>query len=111
MFAVVATVGPMATTATEALWSGRVQAWRESGVSAAEFARGKGFAASTLRLWSSRVRPLPRLVELVRRPSAAAVVVSAPELVVEVGAVRVRVGRGFDAELLREVVAAVSGAR
>jgi hypothetical protein len=37
--------------------------------------------------------------------------VSAPELVVEVGAVRVRVGRGFDAELLREVVAAVSGAR
>ncbi len=101
----------MATTATEALWSGRVQAWRESGLSAAEFARGKGLAASTLRLWSSRLRPpLPRLVELVRRPSSA-VVVSSPELVVEVGAVRVRVGRGFDAELLREVVVALSGAR
>lgn len=33
-----------------------------------------------------------------------------PELVVEVGAVRIRVGRGFDASLLRDLVAAL-GAR
>ncbi|WP_437634659.1 IS66 family insertion sequence element accessory protein TnpA [Sorangium sp. So ce854] len=42
------------TKATEAMWSERVRAWRESGETAEEFARSRGFAASTLHGWSSR---------------------------------------------------------
>ncbi|KYF72184.1 hypothetical protein BE17_21180 [Sorangium cellulosum] len=46
------------TKATEVMWSERVRAWRESGETAEEFARSRGFAASTLvttpsQKWSS----------------------------------------------------------
>ena len=104
----------MATAATEKLWTERIHAWRESGQTSDVFAQGKGFAASTLRLYASRlqVRPrvtpvMPRLVELVRRPAAMVAAGSPSQLLVEVGVVRVRVARGFDAVLLREVVTAL----
>ena len=73
------------------------------------FAEGKGFAGSTLRFWATRLKSVPlssapRIVQLVTRTATPA------ELLVEVGAARVRVGRGFDRELLVEVVGALSGA-
>ena len=43
---------------TETAWAERVAAWRESGLSAARFASGKEFAASTLRYWASRLKRL-----------------------------------------------------
>lgn len=100
-----------ATASTAAIWSERVRAWRASGETASVFAEGKGFAGSTLRFWATRLKsaPLPsapRIVQLVARSAAAP---AAPELFVEVGAARVRVGRGFDRELLVEVVVALSG--
>lgn len=101
------------TAATEALWSERVRAWRESGESAEAFARGKGFAASTLRFWASRLRrpsEQPRVVQLVPKRAAVATK-AASELVIEVGAARVRLARGFDPELLAEVVRALEGGR
>ncbi|WP_437278068.1 IS66 family insertion sequence element accessory protein TnpA [Sorangium sp. So ce375] len=76
------------TKATEVMWSERVRAWRESGQTAEEFARSRGFAASTLHGWSSRLSRTeqPRFLRLV--PKAPAVTSSASELVVEVGGAR-----------------------
>ncbi|WP_437769007.1 IS66 family insertion sequence element accessory protein TnpA [Sorangium sp. So ce764] len=65
------------TKATEVMWSERVRAWRESGETAEEFARSRGFAASTLHGWSSRLSRAepPRFLRLV--PKAPAVTSSA----------------------------------
>ena len=97
------------TAATAAVWSDRVRAWRASGETANQFAEGKGFAGSTLRFWATRLKAapapaMPRIVQLVTRRAEVA-----SELLVEVGAARVRVQRSFDHELLIEVVAALSG--
>jgi len=44
-------------TATEQTWADRVTRWRQSGLSADEFAtREKGFKPSTRRFWASRLR-------------------------------------------------------
>ncbi|WP_437912419.1 IS66 family insertion sequence element accessory protein TnpA [Sorangium sp. So ce302] len=97
------------TKATEVMWSERVRAWRERGETAEAFARSRGFAASTLHGWSSRLSRTerPRFLRLV--PKAPAVTSSASELVVEVGGARVRVAAGFDAALLADVVRALGG--
>lgn len=44
------------TGKTEKIWAARVEAWRASGQTAPEFASGKGFAPSTLRFWSSKLK-------------------------------------------------------
>lgn len=97
------------TKTTEAVWAERVRAWRESGETAEEFARSRGFAASTLHGWSSRLSRTerPRFLRLV--PKAPALTSSAPELVIEVGGARVRVAAGFDPALLAQVVRALGG--
>jgi len=99
-------------TATEAKWVQRVSAWRASGQEAGVFVAGKGYEASTLRWWASRLgrAESPRIVPLVARGSALRDTGrSAVEaVVVEVGAARVRVTRGFDGELLADVVRALS---
>lgn len=108
-------------TETETRWAGRVKAWKSSGQSAADYARGRGFAASTLRWWSSRLGREPVASDVVAKPSAARPVrmvrlVTAPPrpapraLTVRVGAAQVDVQRGFDRALLRELVDALGGA-
>ena len=89
-------------------WQERVAAWRASGLTADAFASGKAFSASTLRWWSSRLKRAPTVtfLKLLARPAAA------PEpprdLVIEVGAARVRVVSGFDPSLLAAVVRALA---
>ena len=94
----------------EAAWSERVEAWRASGVSASQFAHDQGLAVSTLRYWASRLSkaPKPHFLRLVTKPSAAPPP-SSSELVVEVGAARIRLTPGFDAALLSDVVHALKG--
>jgi hypothetical protein len=95
---------------TEKEWGERVRAWRASGQDAATFAASLGYAASTLRWWSSRIgraEPL-RIVRLLPRPSVATASVAAPSLVLEVGGARVYVTPGFDAPLLADVVRALA---
>lgn len=43
------------STTTE-VWSQRVEAWRASGERAEAFSRHEGYAASTLRWWSSKLK-------------------------------------------------------
>jgi hypothetical protein len=102
------------TKDTEAKWRGRVAEWRGSGMTAEQFAAGRGFEGSTLRFWASRLRhvvdggssapgPAVAMARVVRtaaaRPDAGVAVV--------VGSARVLLSAGFDAEVLREVVAAL----
>lgn len=89
------------------MWTERVRSWRESGETAEAFAEGKGFAGSTLRFWSSRLGrtvSAPRLVQLVPKATAPVSVTASSSLEIEIGDARVRVARGFDRELLAEVV-------
>lgn len=102
-------------TKTEATWAERVRAWRASGQTAWEFAQGRGFEASTLRYWASRLRrdgldappktPRVRLLRVTPAPAAA------PSLVVAVGAAQIEVRTGFDRALLRDVIDALGGSR
>jgi hypothetical protein len=46
----------MAETSTASVWSERVEAWRASGERAEVFSRRAGYAASTLRWWSSKLK-------------------------------------------------------
>jgi hypothetical protein len=90
-------------------WARHIQGWRASGLLAKDYARRERLNVSTLRWWSSRLRhegtTLPAFVELaVNQP--------APSDFIEVAIgerVRVHIRRGFDAELLRQVVAALEG--
>lgn len=95
---------------TKQKWEERVGAWRASGQQASEFAAGKGYEASTLRWWASRLdreEPL-RIVPMVARASASE---ARGDVVVEVGGARVRVTPGFDGALLAQVVRALGDAR
>lgn len=104
------------TETTKAKWRGRVREWKASGQTFAEFAEGREFTATTLKWWAYKLGaeakkatgglPTPTITILpVRRTKAAA-----SGIVLEVGAARLRIERGFDAGLLREVLAALDGA-
>ena len=112
-------------TETQAKWAVRVSEWRQSGKSAEEFAEGRGFEGSTLRYWSSRLKhgtdtvppetPPVRMARVVRRSKLAADATTKATaeagIVVEVGAARVTVRRGFDRLLLRELIESLQGER
>jgi hypothetical protein len=107
-------------------WGELVSAWEASGQTSREFALARGITESSLRWWkgelSRRARKLaPRRSPGPRgrepsRPVALARVVregeapprSSEALELMLGDVRVAVAPGFDAELLREVVRALS---
>lgn len=116
-------------TATEARWAGRVQDWRASGKTAEAFAAGQPFEPSTLRYWASRLKALavapttapeiagPKevaMARVIRRRRSQPVAgrgAETSEIAIAIGDARITVGRGFDPELLRHVVAALGGGR
>ena len=92
-------------------WSARVDAWRSSGKSAADFCRGRAYSASTLYSWSSRLRSvrtapppntkvrLARVVRVASEPSSGSCVI-----VVRVGDARVELPSTMDREVLSAVL-------
>lgn len=101
-------------TSTERKWLERVREWRESGQSAEDFSVGRGFAANSLRQWSSLLRrrglqeapvvPTKIRFALVERDQA----VTAPATItIELGDVRVRIPPGADASTVRSVLVAL----
>jgi len=75
----------------------------------AAFAARHGFSRGTLSWWSSRLGPEAKpagFVRVVARPAP-----TPASLVLEVGAVRIRVVPGFDAVLLSDVVRALEASR
>jgi hypothetical protein len=111
-------------TETEAKWADRVRQWKASRKTREEFSMGQPFKSSTLGWWATELR---RRAALDRRGSAGerssdtirmAQVVrvgtrrpSSSGLVLEVSGARIAIERGFDADLLSEVVRAIGGAR
>lgn len=90
----------------EAKWRERVEAWQRSDQSAPDFCAGKGFQASTLRYWASRLRRIEReaaSVRIARVVRATDAGVDTP-IVVELGGARVGVRRGFDRDTLRALL-------
>lgn len=119
----------MATTQEK--WAERVGAWRSSGKTAEDFAAELDFKASTLRCWASKLkiggasaalppadpalkpaptRPTAMIARVVRTRDEAPPHDELPPAMVEVvvGHARIVLRRGFDAEVLRQVVAALS---
>ena len=105
-------------------WSKRVKQWRDSGKSAEEFALMRGWKPTTLKWWSSELqRRKSRLesvqlvpvsvVDEVRRAEQKHPVMPRVDdgarrgIAVELRGARIRVERGFDVELLRQVVDAL----
>ena len=110
---------------TKATWIARVEEWKRSGKTAAEFAEGQPFSGGTLtwracqlrreasgggrrRTVGRKLRP-PRIVmaKVVRRARAP----RDGNVTLEIGGVRISVSAGFDRALLREVVLALQEGR
>jgi len=93
--------------ATRAQWAERVRRWRASGRTAREFAAREGLHPRTLQWWSSALRRAPKPPAFIELSVPVAPTTPARiEVVVREG-VRIVVSGGFDAELLRQVVAAL----
>lgn len=107
----------MRTRAAE--WAERVRAWRESGLTAEEFATAGGYRPKTLQWWVSELprraskaerarsrkpqsMPKVAMAHVVRRDATAE-----ESLTVRVADAVIAVRRGFDAQLLRDVVFAL----
>ena len=103
-------------TATEAKWSERIREWKASGKALHEFAVGQPYKASSLGWWAWQLRKRAgkgggtstgktiRLAQVVRSRAPAAAAPAASAVIVEVGGTRIAIQRGFDAELLGQVV-------
>lgn len=102
----------LAAMSDQAVWGRRVSEWKASGVPATSFVEGRGYTASALRYWAKRLeregqaRPSEgaspvRIARLVRDDEPAEPTGS---ITVEVGRVRLTVGRGFDRGTLRDVL-------
>ena len=94
---------------TESKWAARVGEWRRSGLSAPAFCEGKEFTAGALRYWSSRLKAekVVKEVRLARIVPSSDPTVPDTAVVIEAGAVRIGVRRGFDPEVLRAVLLVV----
>jgi hypothetical protein len=98
---------------TRAWWQGEVRRWAESGQSADAFASGKAYSPRTLTWWRTQLK-----AEVSKRrdsdglrlvPAHIVVRTAATAIWAEVGGARVEIRPGFDAKLLRDVVAALRG--
>lgn len=103
------------------VWEPRVRRLRESDLTVKEFAAEIGVKPSTLTYWkwrlaneasggerkASKVRRTPRFVEVKADDVAPSTVRERIEIVVQSGAI-IRVPEGFDAETLRQVMAALA---
>ena len=107
-------------TATEQKWTGRVQGWRDSGLTVREFSKERGFSPSALWHWARQFKqreiatrtaatnPACR-VRMVRVERIAAVTAPAT-LTVEIGAARLSVPSGADQAMLRATIGALLAA-
>jgi hypothetical protein len=100
-----------------ATWATRVEAWRASGLTSAEFCAGSGFSAGGLRNAAHQLErqaqmvgrsPRVPLARVVRAPAAPTASEAAPaqaaRVVIEVGRARVAVAPGADRATLATVL-------
>lgn len=120
-------LGRMSVRISAAKWSELVAAWDASGQSVSEFSSEHGVTESSLRWWRTEIARRARkeaarhspgpgrrsalavsLARVVRQgDEVAAVEPSGGQVSIVVGAVSIVVERGFDRQLLRDVVGAL----
>lgn len=98
------------------IWKQRVMSWRASGESAERYAIGRGFAASTLKWWASKLRadnsggPIVRVAQVLRSAGEG----RRPGTIVVEGLdtrVRITIEAGADRETITTVLAIVAAPR
>ena len=97
---------------TDAKWASRVAAWRASGLTAPQFCAGKDFKAGGLRYWASRLkrtRPATARDVRIAKVVAPGTIESDTPIILELGGVRVAVRRGFDRDVLQQVIDVLGG--
>jgi len=110
----------MTQPSTQDQWRKRVQRWKDSGLTAREFAAETGINFHTLRFWSSRlqgekrgksgamvVAPKPKFIEVTEALTGARPVVSGSGLELVVADVVIRVPVDFCERTLRQVLSVV----
>jgi len=97
--------------ASAAVWTERVRAWHESGQPFAEFAQSHDYSEKALRWWSAEFKRRARREPTVRMARVVQREPDEVELTIAVAGTSIAVRRGFDGELLRQVVQALTGAR
>jgi hypothetical protein len=111
-------------TTTDEKWAERIRQWKESGKTADEFTAGQPYKASTLKWRAAELRRSAeggarygkgrapsRTIRMARVVSRRATEQQGGGLAVEVAGARILLSRGFDAELLAEVVRALGASR
>jgi hypothetical protein len=88
-----------------------VAGWRASYKSASVYAAERGYSPQSLRRWAKQLSPERSASSDLGFVRVEVVANGPAELKVEVGGACVRVARGFDPELLRSVVVALSERR
>lgn len=110
------------TSEKQAAWEKRISEQKASGLSRMDWCARQGIKYTTYRYWLEQigkhteknpnvpavVTATPTWLELA--PAPAATVLSSGGLVVRIGEAAVELRRGFDAELLREIVRALASA-
>ena len=93
--------------ATRSEWATRVRRWRASGLTAREFAGREGYNPRTLSWWACALKAeapaRPKFIDVTQLVTASPTTL---EIVVRETVV-IRARPGFDAALLRDVVAAL----
>jgi hypothetical protein len=110
----------MAQASNREQWRKRVQRWKDSGLTAREFADETGLNFYTLRSWSSRLRceerakgstkeaaPKSEFIEVTDKLSGATSSAHESELQLVVSDLVVRVPAGFDEQTLRQVLSVI----
>ena len=95
--------------AGDSKWMGHVTAWRSSGLTYAAYCADKGLSVSTLRYWAKRARSASGAPSEIRVAKVvAALADDDTPVVIEVGNARLAVRRGFDRDVLRDVLATLT---
>ena len=101
---------------TRSIWAKRVERWRDSGLTANEFAAELGINARTLSYWKYRLKKedrveaaAPAFVEAAVMPAQPASRCGQP-VEVFIGDVRLQVPLDFDADQLTRLIAVVRDA-
>lgn len=109
----------MARESNREQWRKRVQRWKDSGLTAREYAVETGLNFHTLRSWSSRLRCEDRnngggtearstqFIEVTEKLFGATPSFREPELQLVMADVMVRVPVGFDEQTLRQVLSVI----
>lgn len=110
---IVRRMGRPVSATLESQWRERVTAWRQSGLSAREFAQREDIGVSSLFNWARRFEKEdagPRFIQLVSKAPPRSPVRAEHGITVRMGDTAIEVRAGFDPAVFAEVVSVLKKA-